>query len=101
LVTPEDHDRAQQFHAQGVEQLKIGNIIAARKFFALAAETGLPSSMIELGATYDPNELGKLGAYGPLPDVEVAQRWYRKAHQLGAVDAEERLRRLRPDKSAQ
>jgi hypothetical protein len=94
LFTPEDHDRAQQFHGQGMEQLKIGNIVAARKFFALAAEAGLPNSMVELGATYDPNELGKLGAYGPQPDVEAAQRWYRKAHQLGAADAEERLRRL-------
>lgn len=93
-LTPEDHDRALQFHGLGMEQLKIGNIAAARKFFALAAQAQLPHSMMELASTYDPNELSKLGAFGPLPDVEVAQRWYRKAHQLGAAGAEERLRRL-------
>jgi TPR repeat protein len=94
LLTPEDHDRAVQFHDQGLEQLKVGNIAAARKFFALAAEAELPHSMMALASTYDPNELSKLGAFGPLPDVETAQRWYRKAHQLGAAGAEERLRRL-------
>jgi hypothetical protein len=92
--TPEDHDRALQFHAQGMDQLKLGNIAAARRFFELAAGADLANSVMELASTYDPNELGKFGAFGPLPDVETAQRWYRKAQQLGAADAEERLRRL-------
>jgi TPR repeat protein len=94
LITPEDHDRALQFHDQGLEQLKLGNIAAARKFFALAAEAELPHAMMALASTYDPNELSKLGAFGPLPDVEAAQRWYRKAQQLGVAGAEERLQRL-------
>ena len=93
-TTPEDQDRALQFHAQGLEQIKIGNVAGARRFFELAAEAGLASSVMELASTYDPNELGRFGAYGPRPDVETAQRWYRKAQQLGAPDAEERLRRL-------
>ena len=63
--TPEDQDRAQQFHAQGMEQIKIGNIAAARRFFELAAEAGLANSVMELAGTYDPNELGKFGAFGP------------------------------------
>ena len=92
--TPEDQDRAQQFHAQGLEQIKVGNIAAARRFFELAGEAGLATSVMELASTYDPNELGKFGAFGPRPDVETAQRLYRKAQQLGAADAEERLRRL-------
>ena len=92
--TPDDHDRALQFHAQGMEQIKIGNIAGARRLFELAADAGLASSVMELASTYDPNELGKFGAFGPRPDVEVAQRLYRKAQQLGAADAEERLRRL-------
>jgi TPR repeat protein len=77
-----------------MEQIKIGNIAAARRFFELAAEAGLASSVMELASTYDPNELGKFGAFAPRPDVEAAQRLYRKAQQLGAADAEERLRRL-------
>ena len=92
--TPEDHDRALQFHAQGMDLLKLGNIAAARRLFELAAGADLANSVMELASTYDPNELGKFGAFGPRPDVEAAQRLYRKAQQLGAADAEERLRRL-------
>jgi hypothetical protein len=93
-LTPEDHERALQFHAQGVEQLRIGNIVAARKFFALAAESDLAPSVMALAATYDPHELGKFGAFGPLPDADAALRWYRKARELGVTDAEQRLQRL-------
>ena len=47
-----------------------------------------------LAATYDPYELGKFGTFGPLPDADAALRWYRKARELGATDAEQRLQRL-------
>jgi hypothetical protein len=92
--TPEDLDRALQFHARGMDQLKLGNIAAARRFFELAAGADLANSVMELASTYDPHELVKFGAFGPLPDVETAQRLYRKAQQLGAADADERLQRL-------
>jgi TPR repeat protein len=50
---------------------------------------------VAAGATYDPNELSRLGVLGLQPDVEAARKWYEKARQLGASEAEERLRRLR------
>lgn len=93
-LTPEDRDRALQLHAQGMEQLEIGNIVVARKFFERAAEADLAQSVMALAGTYDPDELAKLGAFGPRPDVEAARKWYRKARDLGAPDAGERLRRL-------
>jgi hypothetical protein len=92
--TPEDHDRALEFHARGMEQIKIGNIAAARRFFELAAGADLANSVMELAGTYDPNELVKFGAFGPRPDVDAAERLYRRARQLGAAEAEERLRLL-------
>jgi TPR repeat protein len=44
-----------------------------------------------LGATYDPNVLGKLGVVGVSADLEQARSWYRKAENLGSPDARERL----------
>jgi hypothetical protein len=93
-LTPEDRERALQFHGQGVEALRVGNIVAARRFFERGAEAGLAQSVMALAATFDPNELAKLGSFGPRPDLEIARTWYRKARDLGASDAAERLRRL-------
>lgn len=93
-ITPDDRERALQLHARGLEQLELGNIVAARRFFELATEAGLPQSVMALAGTYDPAELARLGAFGPRPDVEVARNWYRKAREMGAADAEQRLQRL-------
>lgn len=93
-VTPEDRERALQLHSQGQEQLDIGNIAAARRFFELATAAGLAESVMALAATYDPNELARHGSLGPRPDVDAARRWYQRARELGAVEAEARLQRL-------
>ena len=81
-------------HANGEEQLKRGNVYAARKFFERAAEAGLAQSAVAVAATYDPDELAKLKILGLQPDIEAARKWYEKARQLGAAEASERLRRL-------
>ena len=47
-----------------------------------------------LAATYDAAELSRLGVRGLQPDRAVARRWYERARQLGAAEAEQRLRRL-------
>jgi hypothetical protein len=94
-MSPEDRERALGLHAKGMEQADRGQIYAARKFFERAAEIGLAQSAVAAGATYDPNELSRLGVLGLQPDVEAARKWYEKARQLGASEAEERLRRLR------
>lgn len=93
-VTPEDRERALQLHSQGQAQLDIGNVAAARRFFELATGAGLAESVMALAATYDPNELVRLGSLGPRPDVEAARRWYQRARDLGAAGAEARLQRL-------
>jgi hypothetical protein len=81
-------------HGEGIEQLECGNVIAARVLFEQAAKVGLARSAVALGATYDPNELGKLNVVGVAPDVEAARTWYEKAQELKAVEAAELLRRL-------
>ena len=94
LPQSSERDRALGLHAKGIEQLERGNVYAARKFFERAAEAGLAQSAVALAATYDPEELAKMGVVGLQPNIETARKWYEKARELGAVDASERLRRL-------
>jgi TPR repeat protein len=47
-----------------------------------------------LGATYDAVELNKPNLRGIGPDDKQAKRWYERARELGASEADIRLRRL-------
>jgi hypothetical protein len=89
-----DRERALGLYAKGAEQLHNGSVYAARKFFELAANIGLPEAAVAVAATYDPDELAKLNVMGLQPDPAAARKWYEKARELGAVEATERLRRL-------
>jgi hypothetical protein len=92
----EDHARAERMLAQGVKHWEQGNIGAARSFFQRAAEAGLAAAALRMGGTYDPAELTRLNALaGVAPDRNEARKWYERARDLGAQEAEERLARLR------
>jgi len=93
-LAPAERDRALKLHARGEEQLERGNIYAARQFFERAAEAGLADSALALAATYDPTELARLKVLGLKADPGEARKWYEKARELGAREAEARLRRL-------
>jgi hypothetical protein len=93
-LAPADRDRALKLHARGEEQLGRGNIYAARQFFERATEAGLAESAVALAATYDPAELARLKVLGLKADPGEARKWYEKARELGAREAEARLRRL-------
>ena len=71
-----------------------GGIAQARLLYERAAEAGLAQGAMAMAATYDPAELQRLGVRGLKPDQDQARRWYERARQLGAADAEQRLRRL-------
>ena len=79
---------------KGDEQLAEGNVAAARLFYERAADAGLAQGAMALAATFDGAELARLGVRGIQPDPKQARRWYERARQLGANDAEERLRRI-------
>ena len=91
---PEVQERALVFLDRGRTQLERGNISAARLFFRRAADASLAQGALALAATYDPDELARLRVAGVLPDLALAREWYEKARELGASEAEERLRRL-------
>jgi hypothetical protein len=90
----EEQQRAVAFLERGRTQVERGNISAARLFYRRAADAGLAQGALALAATYDPNELARLRVAGVQPDLALAREWYEKARELGASEAEERLRRL-------
>jgi TPR repeat protein len=79
---------------EGDRHLAQGNISAARQVYEMAAEGGLAQAAMALAATYDAIELARLKVRGIEPNAKEAQRWYERARQLGAAEAEQRLRRL-------
>jgi hypothetical protein len=90
----EEQQRALPFIARGNEQLGQGNVAAARLFFQRAADAGLAQGALALAATYDPAELERIGARFVQPDTQLARKWYERARQLGAMEAEDKLKQL-------
>jgi hypothetical protein len=93
-TTPADKERAMRLIAKGNEQLDEGNIAAARLFYERAAEAGLAEGAMALGATFDAVELAHRKVRGISADNKQARRWYERARELGASEAEARLKRL-------
>jgi hypothetical protein len=93
-LPPAERERALRLLKKGHEELAEGGIAQARLLYERAAEAGLPEGAMALAATYDADELGRLGVQGLRPDPDAARRWYERAEQLGASEAALRLRRL-------
>jgi TPR repeat protein len=89
-----DREWALKLTKEGDQHLSQGNVAAARNVYELAAEAGLAQAAMALAGTYDAAELARLNVRGVEPNSREAQRWYERARQLGAADAEQRLRRL-------
>lgn len=93
-LSSEEARRGEQLVAQGELYLAQGKVAGARLFFRQAADIGLALGAIRLAATYDPTELSRLQVLGITPDIAEARRWYERARELGASEAEQRLARL-------
>ena len=93
-IKPEDNERAQGLIARGDDMLADGDVAGARLYYQRAADLGLARAAVLLAETYDPEELGRWRITGMRPDVKMARRWYEQALQLGAPEADARLRRL-------
>jgi hypothetical protein len=93
-VLSEVHERALRLKEKGDEQLAQGLVAPARLLYERAAELGLAQAAMALAATYDESELTSPNLRGVSPDAKEAKRWYERARQLGAGEADQRLRRL-------
>jgi hypothetical protein len=85
---------AQELLALGERYLAQGKVGGARLFFRQAADAGDARAAMRLAATYDPAELSILKVQGIAPDALEARKWYERARELGATEAEELLARL-------
>ncbi len=93
-LPPEEKARVEKLIGQGDRYLSQGNIAIARQFYQRAADAGHAPGAIKLAATFDPGELARLQVQGVVPDRAEARKWYERARELGAPEAEERLARL-------
>jgi hypothetical protein len=93
-LPPEEKERAEKLVAQGERFLSQGNVAIARQFFQRAADAGFAPAAVRLASTYDPGELSRLQVQGVVPDRAEAKKWYERARDLGAPEADERLARL-------
>ncbi|MDX2203833.1 MAG: hypothetical protein NW223_13860 [Hyphomicrobiaceae bacterium] len=93
-LSTDERQRAEKLVVQGERYLDSGNVAIARQFFQRAADIGLAHAALRLAATYDPNELTRIGAHGVVPSPAEARKWYERAKQLGAPEADERIAKL-------
>jgi hypothetical protein len=94
VLTPADRQTAERMVARGERDLQDGNVALARQFFLRAAEAGLARGAMLLAGTYDPRELARQRVQGVQPNPALARKWYERARELGAPEAEERLTSL-------
>ena len=74
--------------------LRIGDISSARLFYERAADAGDGRAALRLGASFDPEFLGRLGLGKLQADPAEARSWYSRARDLGEIDAKRRLNSL-------
>jgi hypothetical protein len=76
--------------ARGDSFVLIGDITSARVFYERAANAGDRRAAVRMGATFDPAFLRRAGLRRTFGDPVEARSWYRRAFELGAVEAERR-----------
>lgn len=95
-LSESEREAAMKLVEMGDENIKTGNISAAREFYRRAANRGLSEGAMAMAATYDAHELKRFGnVLGLQPDPAAARKWYEKAHDLGSFEAATRLQRIR------
>jgi hypothetical protein len=68
--------------ARGDGYLGMGDVTSARLFYERAADAGSGQGAMRLGATFDPNFLGRAGLVGTRSDQATAEMWYHRARGL-------------------
>jgi hypothetical protein len=79
---------------RGDTAVRSGDVIAARRFYQLAASAGRAGAASAIARTYDPIYLQRQGVHGLQGDPDAAKRWYEKAVAEGDTEAQIRLTQL-------
>jgi hypothetical protein len=64
---------------------------SARLIYSELADDGSAQAALLMARTFDPDVLRTAFIVGMTPDIETAKHWYRKAAELGAAGAQQRL----------
>ncbi len=94
VPTKEERAQAERLVSQGERYLADGNVSVARQYFLRAAELGLAIAALKMAETHDPRALMGVNVRGLVPDPAEAKKWYERALELGAPEAQARLQRL-------
>lgn len=76
---------------RGDERMRQGDVIAARRFYQIAAGAGMAEAATAVGRTFDPLYLTHIRVRGPLADAQRAKQWYEKAAKTGDMEALARI----------
>lgn len=79
---------------RGKKMMAYGDVAGARLAYSYLADRGNASGALALAESYDPELLGELSVIGLSGDREEAIRHYRRAAELGSLEAALRLTRL-------
>lgn len=94
LVTPTpglSNSEVAELLDHGDALLRNGDVASARLFYERAAGAGDGRAALRLGATFDPEFLGRLGLGKLQANPAEARSWYSRALDLGVVDVKRRL----------
>lgn len=97
LILREESNRVANLIEHGHKMIDVGYFAGARAYFRRAAEAGSGEAALQLGATFDPEFIERIGAHGIKADLNEARAWYERARQLGVESAEEKLKALKDD----
>jgi hypothetical protein len=75
--------QAERLVGQGDRQFASGNVATARLYFARAADLGFAPAAIKLAETFDAQVLARHGVHGVRPDPAQAEKWRKRAAELG------------------
>jgi TPR repeat protein len=80
---PAARAQAERLVGQGDRQFADGNVAIARQYFARAVDLGFAPAAIKLAETFDAKALARHGVHGVKPDPAQAEKWRRRASELG------------------
>jgi hypothetical protein len=92
---PQGNEQARNLVSRGDHLMMLGDLAAAREFYLEALKLGAaPTTLLQVGMTYDPVVYEANKVAGLSPDARMALDYYRKADQAGVTAARDAITRL-------
>jgi hypothetical protein len=92
---PAGNEQARNLVSRGDHLMMLGDLAAAREFYLEALKLGAaPTTLLQVGMTYDPVVYAAQKVAGLSPDARMALDYYRQADQAGVTAARDAIARL-------